>query len=104
MKRSESDSLDERAAEGRSIRQSLWRAITIILIVVACTTVAFTGRTQLRWISNADLSSDADRFFAATMTDARARGLVVSRSDSPGAAQALGTIERVAAKITEAAE
>jgi len=79
-------------------------AACFLLVAVACVTVAITGRSQVRWISNVDLAPDADRLFAAVLADASSRGILVSRSDSTADARTIETIERVVAKITEAAD
>jgi len=79
-------------------------ATVLLLAAAACATVAITGRSQVRWISNADLAPEADRLYATLVAEVSGRGLLVSRSDSPDAARTIETIERVVAKITDAAE
>lgn len=76
------------------------RPIAPFLLMSGCATVPITGRTQLNMISDQQLAATADQDFA------KFAGLVVKtmpRYRPPQAAALLATVNRVSAKIIDAA-
>ena len=73
------------------------------MLLVACATVPITDRSQLSLVSDAEMIRIADQQFAAHMIDARRRGVILSPSDSPEAADTIARVRRVADEIIDAA-
>jgi metalloendopeptidase OMA1, mitochondrial len=78
----------------------LW--LVCLAALAACSTVPITGRSQLRFISNAELRDQSDLAALAVIDKARASGMLLSR-DNPGATPTLMKVSRVGAAISKAA-
>src|SRR5262245_46784144 len=83
----------------------IWRGVMVVfgLLLVACATVPITGRQQFRFISNQELAAQADGPFAAFMTHVRQRQRLLTGDESPAARIRVDRINRVSARLVEAA-
>ena len=79
--------------------------VPLLLVgAVACATVPITGRSQLILISEQAALAAADEHFAgAELANAQRKGLIVTATDSPAAAQVMARVQRVSDRIIDAA-
>lgn len=85
-------------------RSSMLLTVTSLLLLVAgCTTVPITGRTQLNMVSDQQLTAAADQDYSKFASLVIQKNAMLSPSESPQAAQLTATINRVSAKIIDAA-
>jgi metalloendopeptidase OMA1, mitochondrial len=77
--------------------------VSVLWLVTGCSTVPITGRTQLNMVSDRLLVDAADREFSGFMSLANGKSAILSPSESPQAAAAVGTVGRVSERIVEAA-
>ncbi len=81
----------------------LWTALFLALAATGCTTVPITGRTQLNMISDQQLVAAADQDFSKFASLVVQKNAALSASESPQAAALVATVNRVSAKIIDAA-
>ena len=93
--------MSNRARDSMS-RFPLWPVVALLL-VLGCTTVPITGRSQLNMISDQQLAAAADQDFAKFASLVVQKNAVVSSSESPQAAALLATVNRVSGRIIDAA-
>src|SRR2546425_8474478 len=85
------------------MRLKLFAVATLLLLIAACAVVPLTGRTQLNLVSDQQLIGSANQQFAQFMRLANDRNAVLAASESPQAAAALESVNRVSARIVDAA-
>ena len=76
--------------------------LSFITLLSGCTTVPITGRSQMRFMSNADVGAQTDLAVRALIDRAKASGALVTPHD-PQSIAALERVARVSAAISKAA-
>jgi Zn-dependent protease with chaperone function len=84
------------------VRQ-IWIVVAPLLLAVACTSVAITGRSQLDLVSDRELAVAADRQFAALMDVFYQKNAVLSPTESSQASAVFQMVQRVADRVIDAA-
>jgi hypothetical protein len=71
---------------------------SVIILIAACATVPITGRSQLILISDDQIGHTPEAPANTFITAAPQKHAIVTESDSPGAARAIGVVTNVVPK------
>ena len=74
----------------------------VVSLASACATVAMTGRSQLMLVSDAQMIALSNQERTAFFKAAQDKGAILSRSESPAAANLIDRVSRVAGRIVAA--
>jgi Zn-dependent protease with chaperone function len=77
--------------------------VAIVLLLTGCTTVPITGRSQLNMIPDQQVVAAADQQFSKFMGLVSQKNAMLSPSESPRASALIASVNRVSARIVDAA-
>jgi Zn-dependent protease with chaperone function len=80
-----------------------WGLTVLILLLSGCSTVPITGRSQVNMVSDQTLIAAANDNFSRLMSSVQQKNAVLKESESPQAAGAVQSVNRVAGRIIDAA-
>src|SRR5438876_1898537 len=92
-----------RAFASLLVRSSLLCLLSGVVLVMACSTVPITGRSQLNMISDRELLAAAHQNYSQFLGVVQRKNALLSASESPQAAAALNAVNRVSDRIIDAA-